>query len=83
MFAGSAMTQAFPQGSTKCEHQRIKDRPLSTRALPTSSPSFPLIEGPPPECPQGLASVGRAAETQPVCLIATPHTHPARPPQKG
>lgn len=34
-----------PQGSTNCEHQRIKDRPPPTRALPAwSHPS--AMEGP-------------------------------------
>ena len=52
-----------PQGSTKCEHQRIKDRPPPTLA---ASPE-PLLLLPPPPPPSALRawSPPGAAETQP------------------
>lgn len=61
MFAGSVMTQTLPQGSTKREHQSSKEA-SSHQVLPAWNPSCPGREGPPVECPEGLASDREAAE---------------------
>lgn len=50
MFAGSGI----PQGSTKCEHQRIKDRPPPTWAA-NLQPVLPCDGETTPECPEDTA----------------------------